>query len=169
MYSKQKSKRMTRQACTILSVLLMVSLTAPTLWAAKKQTKENTTVAGSGDKYKTTVTRQTKGQISPDDLHQVSLLASQGLMHVNKAEQSIELGNCDSTKAEIKDATNLIDIAHKLLPVNLVTTTIKDAKGTEVYKNTETTQNDIILLYQVSESVDILIQTVNIFQGNFPY
>jgi len=153
MYSKKNSKRMSRQICMTFSVLLMVVLTAPTLWAAEKQTNKNTTVAGSGDKYKTTVTRQSKGQISPEDLRQVSLLASQVLLHVNKAEQSIELGNSDSAKAEIKDTENLIDIAHKLLPVKLVTTTVKDAKGTEVYKNTETTQDDVIRLYQVDTLV----------------
>jgi hypothetical protein len=143
------------------SVLLMVSLTAPTLWATVKQPNKNTTVAGSGEKYTTTVSSETKGQISPEDLRQVSLLTSQVLRHVSKAEQSIELGNSVSANAEIKEATNLIEIAHKLLPVKLVTTTVKDAKGTEVYNNTETTQEDVIPLYQVAESIDTFNEILN--------
>ena len=162
MNSEKNLKNVSKQVAVLLVVLLVAVLATPTVWAAEKQDNENTTVTGSGGKYKTTVTRQTKGQISPEDLRQVSLLASQVLMHVNKAEQSIELGNSDSAKAEIKDAKNLIDIAHKLLPVNTVTTIIKDAKGTEVYQNTETTQNDVIPLYQAVETIDTFNEILNI-------
>ena len=162
MNSEKTLKNVSKPGTVLLVVLFVAVLAAPTVWAAEKQENENTTVTGSGKKYKTTVTRQTKGQISSEDLRQVSLLTSQVLVHVNKAEQSIELGNSDSAKAEIKDAKNLIDIAHKLLPVNLVTITVKDAKGDEVYKNTETTQNDAIPLYQDVETIDIFNDILNI-------
>ena len=167
MNSGKNLKNVSKQIAVLLVVLFVAVLATPTVWAAEKQTNKNTTVTGSGRTYKTTVTRQTKGQISSEDLRQVSLLASQVLMHVNKAEQSIELGNSDSAKAEIKDAKNLIDIAHKLLPVKLVTTTVKDAKGAEVYKNTETTQDDVIPLYQDVETIDTFNDILNAKKAQF--
>jgi len=162
MCSKQKTKGVSKKhAYTTLAVLLTVVLTASTLWAAEKQTNENITVAGSGEKYKTTVTRQTKGQVSSEDLDQVSLLTSRVLMHMKKAEESLELGNPDCVKAELKDAKNLIDIARKLLPVNLVTTVVRDTEGTEVYNDTEIVQDDVIPLYQVGESIDSFNEILN--------
>ena len=162
MISQKDSKRISRQICMLFTVLLTMVLAAPMAWGAEEQKNEVATSAGSGEKYKTTVTRQTKGQISSEDSRQVSLLASQVLMHVNKAEQSIELGNSDSAKAEIKDAKDLIDITHELLPMNLVTTTVKDAKGTEVYKDTETTQNDVVPLYRDIAAVDVSADIINV-------
>jgi len=105
-------KNVSKKVAVLLVILLVAVLATPTVWAAEKQENENTTVIGSGEKYKTTVTRQAKGQISSENLRQVSLLASQVLMHVNKAEQSIELGNSDSANTEIKDGKKLIDIAN---------------------------------------------------------
>jgi hypothetical protein len=161
MNSEKILKTVSKQIAALLVVLLIAFLASPTVWAAEQLGSKNTIVTGSGEKFRTTVTRQTKGQISSEDLRQVSLLASQVLMHVNKAEQSIELGNSDSVKAEIKDAKNLIDIAHKLLPVNLVTTTVKDAKDAEVYKNTEAAQDDIVPLYRKVAGVDVFDDIIN--------
>ena len=162
MVSQKNSKRISTQICMLSTVLLTIVLAAPMAWGAEEQRNEVATSAGSGEKYKTTVTRQTKGQISSEDSRQVSLLASQVLVHVNKAEQSIELGNSDSAKAEIKDAKDLIDITHELLPVNLITTTVKDAKGAEVYKDTETTQNDVVPLYRDIAAVDVYDYIISI-------
>ena len=161
MNSKKNLKNVNNQVAILFAVFSVAILVTPTVWAGEKQKTENSTITGSGDKYKTTVTQQSKGQISSEDLRQVSLLASQVLVHVNKGEQAIELGNSDSAKAEIKNAEKLIDIVHKLLPANLITTTVQDAKGNEVYKNTETTQDDVVPLYQDVETVDIFNDILN--------
>lgn len=161
MKSGKNLKYVSKQVTVTLVILFITVLFAPAVWAAGKQAHANTTVTGSGQRYKTTVTRQTKGQISSEDLRQVSLLTSQVLMHVGKAEQSIELGNSNSAKAEIKDAEALIAIAHNLLPVNLVTTIVKDARGKEVYKNIEATQDDVIPMYRDVAAVDVFDDIIN--------
>ena len=55
--------------------------------AAEQASSPTTGTYGSGKNYKTTIERQSEGELSADDLHQASLLSSQLLMHLNAAAQ----------------------------------------------------------------------------------
>jgi hypothetical protein len=111
---------------------------------------------GSGKNYKTTVERQNKGELSAEDLHQVTLLGSQMLIHLNAAAVHCIDGKGDSAKLEIEKAQSLTGIIRKLLPVKTVTTVVKDAQEKEVYRDVQNVQDDQIPIYAGAVAVEVV-------------
>lgn len=109
---------------------------------------------GSGKLYKTWVERQSEGDLSAEDLHQASLLTSQLLEHVNKAGQLFMDNQSASARAEIERAESLLKIVRGLLPRIVVTTTVRDAQGKEVYHDVETVQDDQIPVFEGQVAVE---------------
>ena len=82
-----------------------VALSGPSsLQAAEQATNPTTGTYGSGKNYKTTLERQSEGELSAEDLHQASLLSSQLLMHLNAAATHCIDGKGDSAKPETEEA-----------------------------------------------------------------
>ena len=105
------------------------------LQGAEQAANPTTGTYGSGKNYKTTIERQSEGELSAEDLHQASLLGAQMLMHLNAAALHCIDGKGDSAKPEIEKAQSLAGIVRKLLPMTTVTTIVKDAQGKEVYRD----------------------------------
>ena len=126
------------------------------LRAAEQATNPTTGTYGSGKNYKTTVERQSEGELSAEDLHQASLLSSQLLMHLKAAAQHCIDGKGDSAKPEIEKAQSLAGIVRKLLPMTTVTTVVKDAQGKEVYRDVQKVQDDQIPIFAGSIAVEVV-------------
>ena len=75
----------TRFAADLVAVAL--AATGERSQAAEPTASVSTNAYGSGKQFKTTVERQTQGDLSAEDLNQASLLTSQFLTHVDKATQ----------------------------------------------------------------------------------
>ena len=97
--------------------------------ASEQASSPATETYGSGKSYKTTIERQSEGELSAEDLHQASLLSSQLLKHLNAAAVDCIDGKGDSAKPEIEKAQSLAGIVRQLLPTTTVTTIVKDAQG----------------------------------------
>ena len=126
------------------------------LRAAEQTTNPTTGTYGSGKNYKTTIERQSEGELSAEDLHQASLLSSQLLMHLNAAAQHCIDGKGDSAKPDIEKAQSLAGIVRKLLPATTVTTIVKDAQGKEVYRDVQKVQEDQIPIFAGSVAVEVV-------------
>src|SRR4051812_12104906 len=88
-----------------------LALSGPAHSEAAEQTTNPTTGSyGSGKNYKTTIERQSEGELSAEDLHQASLLSSQLLMHLNAAALHCLDGKGDEAKPEIEKAQSLAGI-----------------------------------------------------------
>jgi hypothetical protein len=121
-----------------------------------KARDESTIQTGSGKMYQTTVQRDTKGELDSKDLHQVSLLTSRIVGHLNESIRCLLDDNADAAKPEIEKGRQLVKIVRDLLPVTTVTTTVKDAKGKEVYRDIAEVQDDRIPLYQGAIEVNVI-------------
>jgi hypothetical protein len=132
-----------------------LALSGPILQAAE-QANPTSSSYGSGKNYKTTVERKSGGELSAEDLHQASLLSSQMLVHLNAAATHCLDGKGDSAKPEIEKAQALAGIIRSLLPVTTVTTTVKDAQGTEVYRDEQKVQNDQIPIFSGSIALEVV-------------
>jgi hypothetical protein len=115
-----------------------------------------TQTLGSGKLYKTTVERQTEGELSADDLHQASLLTSQLLMHVNEATLQLADARVDTARSELEKAESLAKVVRGLLPVTVVTTSVKDAQGKEIYRNVQRVQDDQIPISEGDIAVEVV-------------
>ena len=111
---------------------------------------------GSGKLYKTTVERQTEGELTAEDLHQASLLTSQLLMHVNKATLQLADARMDTAHSELEKAESLAKVVRGLLPVTVVTTSVKDAQGKEIYRNVQRVQDDQIPISEGDIAVEVV-------------
>jgi hypothetical protein len=111
---------------------------------------------GSGKLYKTTVERQTEGELTADDLHQASLLTSQLLMHVNEATLQLADAHGDTARSELEKAESLAQVVRGLLPVTVVTTSVKDAQGKEIYRDVQRIQDDQIPISQGDIAVEVV-------------
>ena len=129
---------------------------AISLQAAEQAGSPTTGSYGSGKNYKTTVERQSEGELSAEDLHQATLLSSQMLMHLNAAAVHCLDGKGDSAKPEIEKAQSLAAIIRKLLPVTTVTTLVKDAQGTEVYRDVQKVQDDQIPIFAGAIALEVV-------------
>jgi hypothetical protein len=147
---------------TLVSLLTLVLFAGTTVVAADKAKAEDdkrdqsTITTGSGKRYKTTVEQHTEGSVSADDLHQVSLLTSRIVNHVNEGVKGLLDLNSDAAKPEIENAQKLIKIVRELLPVTTVTTIVTDESGQEVYKDIDKVQDDKIQLYRGSIAMEIV-------------
>ncbi|MCG6896516.1 MAG: hypothetical protein LJE60_05330 [Thiocapsa sp.] len=120
-------------------ILLTLSLIAGTGVGAEEKAQEvlaqrdqSTITTGSGARYQTTVSRQTEGELSTQDLHQVSLLGSRVVHHLNEAVKGLLDQDPGTAKSELEKARKLTAAVRELLPVTTVTTVVKDVTGTEV-------------------------------------
>jgi hypothetical protein len=111
---------------------------------------------GSGKLYKTSVERQTEGELSAEDLHQASVLTSQLLMHLNKAAQQLGDSQSDSARSEMQKAESLMKIVRGLLPTTVVTTTVRDAQNKEIYREVEQVQDDQIGIFEGQVAVEVV-------------
>ncbi len=109
---------------------------------------------GSGKLYKTSVERQSEGDLSAEDLHQASLLTSQLLEHVNKAAHLMADNQSNGARSEIERAESLLKVVRGLLPTTVVTTTVRDAQGKEVYRDVERVQDDQIPIFEGQIAVE---------------
>lgn len=123
---------------------------------AEEGRDESTIRTGSGKVYQTTVRRDTKGELNSRDLHQVSLLTSRIVGHLNESVRCLLDDNADAAKPEIEKGRQLVRIVRDLLPVTTVTTTVEDAKGKEVYRDVAEVQDDRIPLYQGAIEVNVV-------------
>ena len=141
-------------------VLLILVLFAGTTIAAAEKSIENEeqrdqsiVKTGSGEQYETTVERHTEGNLSAQDLHQVSLLSSRVVNHLNEAINGLLDQNPDSARKEIENAQTLTKVVRDLLPVTTVTTIVKDAKGKEIYRDVDKVQDErafLVFVFGVS-------------------
>jgi YfdX protein len=126
------------------------------LQAAEQATKPTTATYGSGKSCKTTIERQSEGELSAEDLHQASLLSSQLLMHLNAAARHCVDGKAEEARPEIQKAQSLAGIVRKLLPVTTVTTLVKDADGKELYCDVQKIQEDQIPIFSGDIAVEVV-------------
>ena len=134
----------------------LVAVTFAVLPAAGSTANVSTNTYGSGKQYKTTVERQSQGDLSAEDLHQASLLTSQLLTHVDKAAQQLADARSDSARSEIEKAQALVKVVRGLLPSTIVTTTVKDAQGKEIYRNEQRVQDDQIPIYSGAVAMEVV-------------
>jgi hypothetical protein len=139
---------------TVMLSLLLLPATAAT--SDKEASDKNKSTLGSGTQYTTTVYRQTEGELSAEDFRQVSTLASQIMQHLNAAVAYLDGYDQENAKAELNQTQRLIDIIRDILPTTIVTTITKDSKGKEVYKNENRIQDDLVPIYEMMTSVDVV-------------
>jgi hypothetical protein len=145
-----------------IALLTLVLFTATTAAAAEKakevdeQRDESIMTTGSGERYQTTVERETTGNLSAQDLHQVSLLTSRVVNHLNDAVKGLLDQDPDAAQPEIEKAQGLTKIVRELLPVTTVTTVVKDAEGKEVYRDVDKVQDDRISLYRGMIAMEVV-------------
>jgi YfdX protein len=152
----QVSKNLGRSTATVLCAI-GVALSGPiALQAAEQATGPTTGTYGSGKTYKTTVERQSEGELSAEDLHQASLLSSQMLMHLNAATRHCIDGKGGDAKPEIEKAQALASIVRRLLPSATVTTIVKDGQDKEVYRDVQKIQDDQIPIFSGEVAVEVV-------------
>lgn len=140
-------------AALVAVTLALAAVQSP---AAESTANVSTNAYGSGKQYKTTVERQTVGDLSAEDLNQASLLTSQFLTHVDKAAQQLADTRTDGARAEIEKAQALLKVVRGLLPTTIVTTTVRDAQGKEVYRDEQRVQNDQIPIYSGAVAMEVV-------------
>jgi len=111
---------------------------------------------GSGKQYKTFVERQSEGDLSAEDLHQASLLTSQLLTHVNKATHLLADSQTEGARAEMDRAESLLKVVRGILPTTMVTTTVRDAQGKEVYREVDRVQDDQIPIFEGQVALEVV-------------
>ena len=124
--------------------------------AAEPTANVSTNTYGSGKQYTTTVERHNEGELSAADLNQASLLTSQLLTHVNQAAQQLADSQADSARTEIEKAQTLVKVVRGLLPTTVVTTTVKDAQGKEIYRDEQRVQEDQIPIFSGAVAMEVV-------------
>jgi hypothetical protein len=140
-----------RVTAAMLAALMLAAWNVP---AAEPGTNVTTQTFGSGRLYKTTVERQTEGELSADDLHQASLLTSQLLTHLNAAAQQLADGRGEAARPAIEKAESLVKVVRGLLPATTVTTVTRDAQGKEIYRDVQRVQDDQIPIFEGQIAVE---------------
>lgn len=138
-------------AILTVALCLVGSKTADAAKPATEASPTNetpTTVIGSGASYRTTVSRETEGELSAEDLHQASLLTSRIVDHLNKAVADLTDAKPETAKPEMENALTLAGIVKELLPVTKVTTVVANADGQCVYRDVDEIRDDRIPLYR---------------------
>jgi hypothetical protein len=115
-----------------------------------------TITTGSGQRYKTTVVSETKGELQAEDFRQASLLTSRIVAHLTRAGRHLADGRADTAGDELKLARELVRIVRELLPVTIVTTVVSDAEGKEVYRHVDQVQDDLIPLFKGMIAIEVV-------------
>jgi len=152
----QLIKNIGRSTVLVLSAVGLALSGSILLQAEEQATSPTTGTYGSGKNYKTTVERQSEGELSAEDLHQASLLSSQMLMHLNIATRDCIDGKADDAKPEIEKAQSLAGIVRGLLPTTTLTTIVKDAQDKEVFRDVQNVQDDQIPIFAGEIAVDVV-------------
>ncbi|MDQ3621949.1 MAG: YfdX family protein [Verrucomicrobiota bacterium] len=116
----------------------------------------NALTTGSGDRYKTTITQETKGELKPEDARQISVLGSRVLTHLRNASRFLGEEKPDQAKAEIEHAQTLAKAVRDMLPVTIVSTTTRDAQGKEIYRYEDRVQEDQIPIVEGLINVQVV-------------
>jgi len=116
----------------------------------------STSTTGSGARFTTTIDRKTQGELKPEDLRQASLLGSRIVLHVNNAARYLADDQPQKAKPELEHAQSLAKLVRELLPITMVTTSVKDAKGNEVYRYEDRVQEDRIPIFEGMIAVDVV-------------
>lgn len=127
----------------------------------KTKSRHSEITAGSGSRYQTIVERRTDGELSDSDLEQVSLLTSHVVKHLNTAVEKLLDGNPKGAGMDVENAQKLVKLVRNLLPVTTVSTIVNDAQGKEVYRETETIQEDRIPLYEGMIAMEVMEPIMN--------
>ncbi|MGB5834965.1 MAG: hypothetical protein WBG92_23685 [Thiohalocapsa sp.] len=144
---------------TLLALSLSVGMNlAAASDAQESQVKrdQSTITTGSGERFQTTVSRQTEGTLSAQDLHQVSLLGSRIINHLNEATEGLIDQDPSTAKSEFEKARRLTEVVRELLPVTTVTTVVTDASGEEVYRDVDKVQDDKIALFEGMIALEVV-------------
>ena len=141
-------------AAALVAVTLALSVVRSS--AAESTANVSTNIYGSGKQFKTTVERRSQGDLSAEDLHQASLLASQFLTHVNQAIQELTDMHTDAAQNDIEKAQSLAKVVHGLLPTTIVTTTVKDAQGKDIYHDEQQVQDDQIPIFMGDVAMEVV-------------
>ena len=146
-----------RSMIRFVTALAAVVLTSAGVRSQAAETGSvSTNTYGSGKQFKTTVERQSQGELTAEDLHQASLLTSQLLLHLNEAAQQLADSRSDSARPKIEQAESLAKVVRGLLPATIVTTTVQDSHGKEVYRDVQRVQEDQIPIYERAIALEIV-------------
>ncbi len=145
-------QRNERKAILVLAAALTFLL-APAAMSAEVISES---VSGTLPGFQTTVERSTEGELSEENLRQASLLSSQVLLHLNGASNELEVGNSKAAAEQIDKGVTLIGVVREMLPVTVETTVVKDPTGSEMYRHTERSQDDLIPIYQEMTAVEVV-------------
>jgi len=77
-------------------------------------------------------------------------------MHLNKATQQLEDDQSDGARSDLQKAQSLVKVVRSMLPTTVVTTTVRDAQGKEIYREVERVQDDQIAIYQGQVAVEVV-------------
>lgn len=149
----------------VLLFLLVFLTVAPAIAFAAEAEEENdnyTARAGSGEKFETTVERSVTGELSQEDYHQLTLLGSRVLLHLNKAAEHLVDEQSEKGKQEIQLAQKLSGVIHDLLPVTSVHTVVKDAEGTVIYEYSEQVQDERIPIYEATIMAEVVQPVIDV-------
>lgn len=124
--------------------------------AAEKAAETVVTTTGSGERYTTTVRQETSGELKPEDVRQASMLGSRILTHVHNATKLLADEKPDRAKVELEHAQSLVAVVRDLLPVTVISTTVKSSDGKEVYVYQDRVQPDQIPLYEGMIGVEVV-------------
>lgn len=140
------------------AALVAAALALSGAWspAAGSTANVSTNIYGSGRQFQTTVERRSQGDLSAEDLHQASLLTSQFLTHVNQAMQELTDMQTEAARTDIEKAQSLAKIVHSLLPTTVVTTTVKDMQGKEIYHDERQIQDDQIPIFSGDVATEVV-------------
>ena len=83
-------------------------------------------------------------------------MTSQLLSHVNKATHLLADSQTDSARSEMERAESLVKVVRGLLPTTVVTTTVRDAQGKEIYREVERVQEDQIPIYEGQVALEVV-------------
>lgn len=121
-----------------------------------KAASANPLTVGTGDRYKTSVSYETKGELKAEDVRQVSVLGSRVLAHVHNAERFLAEEKPDQARPELEHAQTLAIAIREMLPVTVVTTTTTDAQGKEIYRYDDRIQDDQIPIVEGMINVQVV-------------
>jgi len=149
-------------ACLLVALLMGLVVSTACAATGTAQSSENkaasptTITTGSGNKYKTTVDQKSGGELSAEDFRQASLLASRIVLHINEAVEDLDQDRAADARAAVQKGLELVKLVRDLLPTTEVTTSVRDSKGTEVYRNVDRVQNDRIPLHEGLVAVKVV-------------
>ena len=146
-----------RSTIRFVTALVAVALASAVVRSQAAQTASvSTNTYGSGKQFKTIVERQAQGELTAEDLHQASLLTSQLLLHLNEAAQHLADSRSDSARPKIAQAESLAKVVRGLLPATMVTTTVQDSHGKEIYRDVQRVQDDQIPIYERAIALEVV-------------